>query len=56
MLLCIDVGNTQIHGGVFNGKELVLQFRKTCASSFHPMKLVYFCVLFCVKIKLIPIW
>ncbi len=34
MLLCVDVGNTQIHGGVFNGKELVLQFRKTSRQQF----------------------
>ena len=28
MLLCLDVGNTQIHGGVFAGDTLRLQFRK----------------------------
>lgn len=27
MYLCLDVGNTQIHGGVFNGSKLVLDFR-----------------------------
>jgi len=34
MILCIDVGNTQIHGGVFDGSELILQFRKTSRSQF----------------------
>jgi type III pantothenate kinase len=29
MILCLDVGNTNIHGGVFDGDELKLQFRRT---------------------------
>lgn len=29
MILCLDIGNTQIHGGVFDGSKLTLQFRKT---------------------------
>jgi type III pantothenate kinase len=29
MLLCLDIGNTQIHGGVFDGDALRLQFRKS---------------------------
>jgi len=29
MLLTLDVGNSQIHGGVFDGDALKLQFRKT---------------------------
>jgi len=29
MLLCLDVGNTQIHGGVFEGDTLRCQFRKS---------------------------
>jgi type III pantothenate kinase len=29
MLLCLDIGNTQIHGGVFDGDALVCQFRKS---------------------------
>jgi type III pantothenate kinase len=29
MLLALDVGNSQIHGGVFDGDQLRLQFRKT---------------------------
>jgi type III pantothenate kinase len=33
MLLCLDVGNTQIHGGVFEGESLRCQFRKTT----HPI-------------------
>lgn len=33
MLLCLDIGNTQIHGGVFDGDALLCQFRK----STHPL-------------------
>ncbi len=29
MLLCIDIGNTQIHGGLFDGDALRCQFRKS---------------------------
>ena len=29
MLLCLDIGNTQIFGGVFDEKKIVLQFRKS---------------------------
>jgi type III pantothenate kinase len=29
MLLCLDIGNTQIHGGVFDGDALRCQFRKS---------------------------
>ena len=29
MILCLDVGNTQIHGGVYQNDELLLQFRRT---------------------------
>jgi type III pantothenate kinase len=29
MILCLDVGNTQIHGGVFEGDKLKMQFRRT---------------------------
>jgi type III pantothenate kinase len=29
MILCLDIGNTQIHGGVFDSETLVFQFRKT---------------------------
>ena len=29
MLLCLDTGNSQIHGGVFEGDELRCQFRKS---------------------------
>lgn len=32
MILCLDVGNTQIHGGVFENDKLLMQFRKTSAS------------------------
>jgi type III pantothenate kinase len=34
MVLCIDIGNTQIHAGVFEGDNLLLQFRKTSRSQF----------------------
>lgn len=34
MVLCIDVGNTQIYGGVFNSEELTVQFRKTSRQQF----------------------
>lgn len=33
MLLCLDVGNSHIHGGVFDGDELLVQFRR----STHPI-------------------
>jgi type III pantothenate kinase len=33
MLLCLDIGNSQIHGGVFDGDALRFQFRKTT----HPL-------------------
>lgn len=29
MLLCLDIGNTQIHGGVFDGDALRCQFRRS---------------------------
>lgn len=29
MLLCLDIGNSQIHGGVFDGETLKCQFRKS---------------------------
>lgn len=29
MMLCLDVGNTQIYGGLFKDEKLVLQFRKS---------------------------
>ena len=29
MLLCLDIGNTQIFGGVFKDDKIVLQFRKS---------------------------
>jgi type III pantothenate kinase len=34
MLLCIDIGNTQIYGGIYINDELVLQFRKTSQQNF----------------------
>lgn len=32
MILALDIGNTQIHGGVFDGDELKFQFRKSTHS------------------------
>jgi type III pantothenate kinase len=29
MILSLDVGNTTIHGGVFDGDQLLMQFRRT---------------------------
>ena len=29
MIMCIDIGNTSIHGGIFYNHNLILQFRKT---------------------------
>ena len=29
MILCLDVGNSQVYGGVFDGDELKVQFRRT---------------------------
>ena len=29
MLLCLDIGNSQIFGGLFDGEELKVQFRRT---------------------------
>lgn len=34
MILCLDTGNTTIHGGVFDGAELVTQFRKMSNQQF----------------------
>lgn len=28
MILCLDVGNTQIYGGVFDGEKILLRFRR----------------------------
>lgn len=32
MILALDIGNSQIHGGVFDGEELKFQFRKSTHS------------------------
>jgi len=29
MYLCLDIGNTTIHGGIFRGDDIILHFRKT---------------------------
>lgn len=33
MILCLDVGNSHIYGGVFDGQEIKLRFRSTSSSS-----------------------
>lgn len=42
MIVCLDTGNTQIHGGVFQGNELVVQFRKTSNLQFSADELGLF--------------
>jgi type III pantothenate kinase len=32
MILCLDVGNSQIYGGVFDNEQICLQFRHTSSS------------------------
>lgn len=34
MILCLDVGNTQIHGGVYKDDKLIFQFRKVTKQKF----------------------
>ena len=34
MLLCLDIGNTHIYGGIFAKEKLQLQFRYPSTSSF----------------------
>lgn len=34
MILCLDVGNTTIHGGVYHNDELITQFRKMSRQHF----------------------
>lgn len=34
MILCLDVGNTQIHGGVFDKEKITIQFRKMSRQQF----------------------
>ena len=29
MILCLDIGNTQVYGGVFEGDRSLVQFRRT---------------------------
>ncbi|MDH4058303.1 MAG: type III pantothenate kinase [Cyclobacteriaceae bacterium] len=42
MIICLDVGNTQIHGGVFIKDELAVQFRKTSHLQFSSDELGLF--------------
>ncbi len=32
MMLCLDIGNSHLHGGVFKGEDLLLQFRMASKS------------------------
>lgn len=48
MLLCIDIGNSQIHAGAFKGETLSCQFRKTT----HPLgSSDEFGVFFCAALR-----
>ena len=42
MLMCLDVGNTQVHGGIFKGDELLFQFRKNTSSGLSSDELGIF--------------
>lgn len=42
MVLCLDVGNTQIHGGVFKREELIIQFRRTSRQHYSSDELGVF--------------
>ena len=42
MLLCLDVGNTQIHGGVYQGEDLKFQFRKNTSTGLSSDELGIF--------------
>lgn len=42
MLLCLDVGNTQIHGGVYEGEALRFQFRKNTSAGLSSDELGVF--------------
>jgi len=42
MLLCLDVGNTQIHGGVYEGEDLKFQFRKNTSTGLSSDELGIF--------------
>lgn len=42
MIVCLDTGNTQIHGGVFKANELIVQFRKTSNLQFSADELGLF--------------
>ena len=42
MLMCLDVGNTQIHGGLFKEYQLLFQFRKNISSGLSSDELGIF--------------
>lgn len=42
MLMCLDVGNSQIHGGVYQGEELKFQFRKNTSAGLSSDELGVF--------------
>lgn len=42
MLMCLDIGNTQIHGGVYDKKELKFQFRKNTSTGLSSDELGVF--------------
>ena len=42
MLMCLDVGNTQVHGGLFKSNNLLFQFRKNTSSGLSSDELGIF--------------
>jgi len=42
MLMCLDVGNTQVHGGIFDEEKLLFQFRKNTSSGLSSDELGIF--------------
>jgi type III pantothenate kinase len=42
MLMCLDVGNTQVHGGIFKNDQLLFQFRKNTSSGLSSDELGIF--------------
>ena len=42
MLMCLDVGNTQVHGGIFKSDTLLFQFRKNTSSGLSADELGIF--------------
>lgn len=52
MILCLDVGNTQVFGGIFESGELIFQFRRTSQLRSTSDELGVFSEVYCGKMKL----